>query len=324
MIMKKFKILLLFLFVGIAIQAQVSKTVNVTTSGTLKTYLTPSEKVTNLTVTGTIDARDFAYLRDYIDISLTVLDISGASIAAYTGMVGLNPVYTNALANTIPNNAFSYGYGSAYLTSVTLPSTITSIGDSAFSLCPNLTTINIPPSVTYIGQLAFIDCVKLNSIAIPSSVSYIGQNAFRYCIGLQSIYNYSSTPLNINKGTSYSVFAEVDTAQCILYVPKGSKGAYQTTAKWKDFKQIVEFDATDVPSITSNNNLIYPNPSTSSINLTVESESSIFIYNLSGVLVLNTQTSKNENVCINSLPCGVYIVKIITGNSIAIQRLIKQ
>ena len=59
--MKKTITLILILCLSLAVQAQVSKTVNVTTAGTLSTLLTAAEysTITNLTVTGNINQLDF-------------------------------------------------------------------------------------------------------------------------------------------------------------------------------------------------------------------------------------------------------------------------
>ena len=80
------------------------------------------------------------------------------------------------------------------LTSVEIPSSVTSIGDCAFSGCYDLTSIELPPSVTSIGNQAFYDCNSLTSIEIPSSVALIGYRAFSGCSGLTSIVvNASNT-----------------------------------------------------------------------------------------------------------------------------------
>ena len=73
------------------------------------------------------------------------------------------------------------------LTSITLPQSITQIGEHAFSRCSGLTSIIIPESVTYIGENAFSNCTGLTSISIPNSVTFIGPKAFMGCIGLTSI-----------------------------------------------------------------------------------------------------------------------------------------
>ncbi|MGN0736453.1 MAG: leucine-rich repeat domain-containing protein [Anaerovoracaceae bacterium] len=69
-----------------------------------------------------------------------------------------------------------------------IPNSVTSIGDFAFSACKNLTRITIPDSVTAIGRNAFSDCTGLTSITIPNSVTSIGNSAFAYCQNLEIIF----------------------------------------------------------------------------------------------------------------------------------------
>ena len=70
---------------------------------------------------------------------------------------------------------------------VSLPATVTEIGKSNFSDCPNLTKIHIPASVTKIGKGAFSGCAKLTSIEIPSGISEIEPNTFYMCKRLASV-----------------------------------------------------------------------------------------------------------------------------------------
>ena len=73
------------------------------------------------------------------------------------------------------------------ITSVTIPNSVTTIGNQAFEGCIYLTSIIIPSSVTSIGASAFDSCSGLTSITIPKSVTSIGENAFDSCPALNSI-----------------------------------------------------------------------------------------------------------------------------------------
>ena len=81
------------------------------------------------------------------------------------------------------------------LTSVTIPSTVTSIGDMAFSGCSGLTSVNFPASLTSIGYHAFWNCNGLTSVNFPASLTSIGKEAFWNCNGLTSVSLSSCTSL---------------------------------------------------------------------------------------------------------------------------------
>ena len=69
----------------------------------------------------------------------------------------------------------------------TIPSSVTGIGNSAFSNCSNLTSVIIPNSVIGIGIGAFYNCSGLTSIAIPNGVMSISNGAFYGCSGMTSV-----------------------------------------------------------------------------------------------------------------------------------------
>ena len=93
---------------------------------------------------------------------------------------------------TIPSSVTSLGdacfSGCSGLTSITIPSSVTSLGDFCFASCRGLTSITIPSSVTSLGDDCFSDCRGLTSITIPSSVTSLGYFCFSGCSGLETVY----------------------------------------------------------------------------------------------------------------------------------------
>lgn len=73
------------------------------------------------------------------------------------------------------------------LVSVTIPNSVTTIGDWAFAACRSLTSLTIGNSVTTLGYSAFSGCTSLTSIVIPDSVTTIGGSAFSGCTSLTSV-----------------------------------------------------------------------------------------------------------------------------------------
>ena len=113
---------------------------------------------------------------------------------------------TSVTSITIPNSVTSIGeyafYGCTGLTSITIPNSVTSIGEYAFYGCTGLTSINIPNSVTSIVGYAFSGCTGLTSITIPNSVTSIGSSAFYGCTGLTSI-TIPNSVTSIGNGAFY-------------------------------------------------------------------------------------------------------------------------
>ena len=128
--------------------------------------------------------------------------------------------------------------GCSGLTSIEIPNSVTSIGDWAFSGCSGLTSIEIPNSVTSIGTWAFCDCSGLTSIEISNSVTSIGTRAFRNCSGLTSVTCLAESVPTINS----NAFDKSPISSATLYVPVGSKAAYEAADVWKDFKKIIEIN----------------------------------------------------------------------------------
>lgn len=70
---------------------------------------------------------------------------------------------------------------------INFPSSVTAIGNNAFSSCKNLASIKIPETVVSIGDYAFYYCENLKRAEIPDSVISIGADAFRRYYGILTI-----------------------------------------------------------------------------------------------------------------------------------------
>ena len=104
------------------------------------------------------------------------------------------------------------------------------IGREMFYDCSNLTSFSIPHGVSFVEYRAFYGCSKLKTIVIPNTVTDID---LYDCTGLTNVTVKSEQPWNLN---CYIPNKEKVT----LYVPAGSKAAYESAEFWKDFKEIVE------------------------------------------------------------------------------------
>lgn len=212
----------LFAFVLLLHGQTTTKTVNVATAGTLSTFFTSTEinSVTNITITGFIDARDFVFMRDQMTV-LSNVNLSDVKIKQYLGLNGTYlGVSLNYPANEIPMYAFYNANTSTFkstIKTVTLPTSINSVGYLAFYYCYNLSgTFTIPAGVKSIGDYAFYGCsnivafsvvsgnsryasydgilmnssldsvficptAKSGTLSLPQTVSWIGPSAFEGC-----------------------------------------------------------------------------------------------------------------------------------------------
>ena len=252
----------------------------------------------------------------------------------------------------------SIGYGAFYqctgLTSINIPNSVTSIQPSAFIFCTGLKNINIPNSVTiidsaafsgcsslnsatlsssltYIGEYAFRGCTSLTSITIPKSVTSIGTRAFKECTSLTSITLEANSPITITSSVfervanTSEIFAASIYNTATLYVPAGSKTAYQNDPVWGKFTNIVESPVTSIETINSSNFNIYPNPTTDnvSINFTEAVSGSISLVDLHGNVVATKSISGNtSNISTSDLASGVYVVKINSDKGVAVKQLV--
>jgi hypothetical protein len=145
----------------------------------------------------------------------------------------------------IGSNAFYQNVGDpCHLTSITLPNTVTEIGEDAFDHCINLTTVKFSENLVTIGPGAFGGCEKLTNVVLPEGLITIGDNAFDSCSAMTSVV-IPSTVTSIGMGAFISGNKDEKKIYCKptipptvgyrpfniwyaeIYVPTASLTAYQ-------------------------------------------------------------------------------------------------
>lgn len=139
-----------------------------------------------------------------------------------------------------------YSFGNCSFTSVSIPNSITSIGEMAFLGCSGLTSIKIPESVASIEDYAFYECSGLTSIKIPESVISIGSFAFSKCSSLYSII----IPKNVNS-FGYFVFYDCSYLHTVIVLCSPTNIDMGSKQLFKDCNNITEavFDCSTVTPI---------------------------------------------------------------------------
>ena len=177
--------------------------------------------------------------------------------------IGNEAFYRTPLSEiTLPNSVTNMGdrvfEDCWWLENITLPNGLTSIGDRVFCSCSLLKNIVIPDGVTNIGNSAFANCA-LKSLSIPDSVINIGDYAFAGCefasitipnsvstLGAGAFSGCDSlTSIYMEKATPITLNRDILSASnyinTTLYVPSGSLGAYQVANIWRNFWTIQEY-----------------------------------------------------------------------------------
>ena len=149
--------------------------------------------------------------------SLDFHDVDNCSDLDFSDCFNLMSISIPESVTSIGDDAFSW---CSSLMSVSIPESVTSIGNRAFRDCSSLASVNIPEGMTSIGYDAFSGCSSLASVIIPKNVIEIGSNAFPYSI--DSVTLLSRTPPTIDE-YNYP-FGNPKK----IYVPKGCAEAYKT------------------------------------------------------------------------------------------------
>lgn len=165
--------------------------------------------ISNINLNGVTQIGDYAFYRASGFISITIPpSVTTFGSTAFASVSSLNSVTIDYDSNaTLGYNQFT----SLSITSLTIGSHPTSIGDSMFRTCTKLTTLVIPSNISSISGYAFDGCSGLTSITLESvTPPTLGSNVFN------------------------------NTNDCPIYVPPESVDAYKAATNWSSYASRIQ------------------------------------------------------------------------------------
>ncbi len=183
----------------------------------------------------------------FYSANIVSLNISNCDRLEYIGSNAFACCPINEHNFVLPKNLKEIGM-SAFVYSefekVTLNEKLETIGEGAFGSLGSSPVV-IPNSVKKIGYCAFFGDFK--EIRLGSGIEEISPYAFYTKSKSGKIYVNQSTPVSTNGASVVLYYNEMQDAApyWTLYVPKGSKSAYQYHQSWRNFKYIYEDSSSD-------------------------------------------------------------------------------
>lgn len=168
-----------------------------------------SQPTVTVTAQGTVKVSGYSSLPSNANSQLITssVTISYTDFPQYSTALTIPPTYNSKNVVKINANGF---YNCTAITTLTLPSTITLIGNNAFYNCQNLTCSTIYGAV---GSYSFYNCTSLNASSI-NGCSSVGDYAFMYCSSIESLSVtgcYSLGTYAFSKCTSMASFTTDST-----------------------------------------------------------------------------------------------------------------
>ena len=185
--------------------------------------------------TGTIISEMGKYVSPFSNAIISNIDLNGVtqiSDYAFYSSSGFTSIIIPSSVTTFGQYAFNKVPS---LNSVTIDyASNATLGGNQFR-DSSITSLTIGSHPTSIGNSMFYNCTKLTSLVIPSNISSIIEYAFMGCSGLTSITVESTTPPTLR---GFGVFD--NTNNCPIYVPSESVDAYKAASGWSRYKSRIK------------------------------------------------------------------------------------
>ena len=183
---------------------------------------------------GTIISEVGTYSSAFGNSTISNIDLNGVTLIGDFGFS-----YTSGYTSiTIPPSVTTFGQYAfnsvSGLNSVTIDyASNATLGSYQFGGL-SITSLTIGSHPTAIGQGMFQKCTGLTNLVIPSNISSINNFTFSGCTGLRSITVHSITPPTLGIG----VFD--NTNNCPIYVPPESVDAYKAASGWSNYASRIQ------------------------------------------------------------------------------------
>lgn len=155
-------------------------------------------------------------IQNYAFVNVTNIVYSGSATGSPWGAKSINGYVDGYLIYNDTSKSELWACSAQQSTILTIPSSVTTIDNYAFSGCMDLPSVTIPNTVTSIGTSSFANCSSLTALTIGNSVTSIGDYAFSNCSGLTSI-SYTGTMSQYNaitKGTNWHKNVPATVVHC--------------------------------------------------------------------------------------------------------------
>jgi len=183
--------------------------------------------------------------KDYKDAITSVVVEDGVTSVSQYSFGQCTNLTTVVIGNDVETiGQFAFNDCGTSFTSLTLGSSLKSVGMAAFLNAKGITTLTLPDGFETVGDYAFCRLEALQTLNIPSSVTSIGTYAFYRCYPLATINCAAVTPPSLGD----DAFGDIANKSNIpLNVPSGSVAAYEAAAQWTDF-DIQGYDPAPAPA----------------------------------------------------------------------------
>lgn len=180
----------------------------------------------------------------YFEDATSTLKI-GQGYGTNTGMFTINKVKKAYIGRNLQHSIYegTFRYNDS-IEEVTFGNCVTEVSYGCFTGCNNLTKIKFGNNIKTIKDFAFANCNSIEDLCLPPLLSNIQESAFSNTFSLKNIYALNVNPQDISE----NAFETKVYLSANLYVPENSLSEYSTRVGWKNFRNMEEFDVSNIAS----------------------------------------------------------------------------